>query len=91
MKKELQIKIKELAQDILANDSLEDISLLKEQARKLFEKLSVLEYLEAQIVGEKPAVKMEESFDSKSFREQNWFKDPKPVPSPENKIGRAHV
>ncbi|MEZ4874484.1 MAG: hypothetical protein R2793_03290 [Flavobacteriaceae bacterium] len=85
MKKELQIKIKELAQDILANDSLEDISLLKEQARELFEKLSVLEYLEAQIEGEKPGVKMEESFDSKSFREQNWFKDPKPVPSPENK------
>ena len=85
MKKELQKKLKELAQNIVAHDSLEEITKMKEQARDLYEKLSVLEYLETQILGESKSDKKEESLDSKSFREQNWFKDPKPVPSPENK------
>ena len=77
MKKELQKKLKELAQNIVAHDSLEEIAKMKEQARDLYEKLSVLEYLEVQILGESKSEKKEESLDSKSFREQNWFKDPK--------------
>ncbi|MCB0456681.1 MAG: hypothetical protein R2776_02215 [Flavobacteriaceae bacterium] len=85
MKKELQKKLKELATSILASDSLMEIAEMKEQARTLYEKLSVLEYFEAQITGNTNSEIIEESFDSKSFREQNWFKDPKPVPSPENK------
>ncbi|MEZ4857412.1 MAG: hypothetical protein R2781_01215 [Flavobacteriaceae bacterium] len=85
MKKELQKKIKELAQDIVTNDLVENISIMKEQARVLYEKLSVLEFMETQIFGDVTEEKKEASLDSKSFREQNWFKDPKPVPSPENK------
>ncbi|MEZ4778043.1 MAG: hypothetical protein R2786_01510 [Flavobacteriaceae bacterium] len=85
MKKELQKKLKELASSILASDSLIAIAEMKEQTRMLYEKLSVLEYFETQITGNSNSEKIEEAFDSKSFREQNWFKDPKPVPSPENK------
>ncbi len=85
MKKELQKKLKELAQNIAAHDSLGEITKMKEQARELYEKLSVLEYMESQIMGSTALETKEESLDSKSFREQNWFKDPKPVPSPENK------
>lgn len=85
MKKELQKKLKDLAATILASDSLIAITTMKEQARGLYEKLSVLEYFETQITGNTSTEKIEESFDSKSFREQNWFKDPKPLPTPENK------
>ena len=28
---------------------------------------------------------LDESLDSKSYREHNWFKDPEPLPEPENK------
>ena len=85
MKKELQKKLKELAQNIAAHDSLGEISKMKEEARELYERLSVLEFMESQILGNNTFNPKEESLDSKSFREQNWFKDPEPVPSPENK------
>jgi hypothetical protein len=83
MKKQLKSQIKSLAQDILSNDGSKSTSQMKVTARLLYEKLAVLEYLEVQILGEEKGTthtKPEDSLDSKSYRESNWFKDPKPVP-----------
>jgi hypothetical protein len=50
----------------------------------LYEQLTLLDYFESQIDdGETPS--KSEAMDSKSFREENWFKEPEPVPQPENK------
>lgn len=85
MKKQLQKQLAELAQKIKADIAVADISKMKDSARQLYERLSVLEYLESQIEGSEHVIKLTESMDSKSFREQNWFKDPSPLPEPENK------
>jgi hypothetical protein len=85
MKKQLQKQLVELAQEITGNLEPLKIGKMKEEARQLYEKLSVLEYLESQIEGTETLKKQEESLDSKSFREQNWFKDPSPLPEPEIK------
>lgn len=85
MKKQLQKQLVELAQEITGNLEPLNIGKMKEEARQLYEKLSVLEYLESQIEGKETLKKQEESLDSKSFREQNWFKDPSPLPEPEIK------
>jgi len=85
MKKKLQKQIKALAEEI-AHDSESNWSTadLKEHARDLYEKLCVYEYLEKQLLGdttEESANKpREESLDSKSYRERNWFSEPEPVP-----------
>lgn len=85
MKKRLQKQIKALAEEI-AHDSESNWSTadLKEHARDLYEKLCIYEYLEQQLMGEsaqeKPSAKQEESLDSKSYRERNWFSEPEPVP-----------
>ncbi|MBT8256290.1 MAG: hypothetical protein KJO23_07105 [Bacteroidia bacterium] len=85
MKKKLQSQIQELARQILAESDSKDTGKMKETARRLYEQLTVLEYLEVQIFGsEEPAEKVE-SLDSKSFRENNWFKEPEPVPQPEDR------
>ena len=52
---------------------------VKQAIRLIYEKLTVLEYLEGQLEGGS------QSYDSKSFREQNWFVEPEPVPQPEHK------
>ncbi len=85
MKKQLQKQLEELAQRIAGNSAPLNIGKLKDEARQLYEKLSVLEYLESQIEGTEALKKQEDSLDSKSFREQNWFKDPSPLPEPEIK------
>ena len=51
---------------------------------ELYEKLAVLEYLENQLE-DRPEEAIEASLDSKSFREENWFTEPEPVPQPEHK------
>src|SRR5690606_15839338 len=57
---------------------------IKELVGEVYEKLTVLEYLENQLEGtsEEPIA---ESLDSKSFREENWFTEPEPVPQPDHK------
>jgi hypothetical protein len=85
MKKQLQKQLMELAQQITGSLEPMNIGKMKEEARQLYEKLSVLEYLESQIEGTESLKKQEESLDSKSFREENWFKDPSPLPEPEIK------
>ncbi|PQB05409.1 hypothetical protein [Aureitalea marina] len=86
MKKKLKSKIQQLARQILSQDKLEDTSAMLESTRELYELLTVLNYLETQILGEEEEVKTPEveSMDSKSFREQNWFREPEPLPVPEN-------
>ena len=85
MKKKLQKQIKALAEEI-AHDSESNWSTadLKEHARDLYEKLCIYEYLEKQLLGESneqaAAPSQEQSFDSKSYRENNWFSEPEPVP-----------
>ncbi len=83
MKKKLRAQIRSLAQEILSQEHQNNTALMKETARQLYERLSVLHYLEEQILGEELETNAE-SMDSKSFREQNWFKEPEPIPQPEN-------
>lgn len=83
MKKKLRSQIRSLAEKILAEESQNDTRSMKESARMLYERLSVLQYLEDQLLGEEPESSTD-SMDSKSFREQNWFKEPEPIPQPEN-------
>jgi hypothetical protein len=85
MKKQLQKQLVDLAERIAGNSAALNIGRMKDEARQLYENLSVLAYLESQIEGGDKAPKREESLDSKSFREQNWFKDPSPLPEPEIK------
>lgn len=86
MKKKLKTKIKQLAQQILSKDQLKDTGAMLDTTRELYELLTVLNYLETQILGEEEEVQSAESqsLDSKSFREQNWFTEPEPLPLPEN-------
>ncbi|QNJ97548.1 hypothetical protein [Constantimarinum furrinae] len=83
MKRKLRIQIQELAQQIIANNNTKSTTQLKQIAADLHEKLAVLEYLETQIEGTSEAE--ETALDSKSFREENWFTEPEPVPQPHNK------
>jgi len=84
MKKQLQSQIKSLAEQILSENDSNDTSKMKETARQLYEQLSVLEYLEVQILGKEGNAVSEDSLDSKSYRENNWFKEPEPVPQPDD-------
>ncbi|MBX2826729.1 MAG: hypothetical protein KTR22_01110 [Flavobacteriaceae bacterium] len=85
MKKKLRLQIKDLASQILSENSENNTRKMKELTRELFEKLTVLEYVEVQLLGEGEDEAGEQSFDSKSYRENNWFKEPEPVPQPEHK------
>ncbi len=79
MKKKLQKEISELAEELKKVGTDFDVAKTKHLVRLMYEKLNVLEYLEGQLEGSTDSV------DSKSFREQNWFTEPEPVPQPENK------
>ncbi len=85
MKKQLQSRIKDLAEEILSDNDGNSTTKMKETARQLYEQLSVLEYLEVQILGKEGKSSDKESLDSKSYRENNWFKEPEPVPQPEDR------
>lgn len=84
MKKKLRSQIKDLANEILSEEKSGNTRKMKEAAQRLYERLSVLEYLEGQIMGDGREESVEESLDSKSFREQRWFEEPEPVPQPEH-------
>ena len=85
MKKQLQSQIKSLAEEILSKNDSNTTRQMKETARELYEQLSVLEYLEVQILGKEEQGGDADSLDSKSYRENNWFKEPEPVPQPEDR------
>ena len=79
MKKKLQKEISELAEQLGRVGTDFDVLKVKQAIRLIYEKLTVLQYLEGQLEGGS------QSFDSKSFREQNWFVEPEPVPQPDHK------
>ncbi|ARV11905.1 hypothetical protein [Gilvibacter sp. SZ-19] len=84
MNKTIHAELRELAQEILDGPKVLSAVDLKEKAQRLYEKLTILSHLEAQ-VGVDPLttpVPDSESLDSKSYREQNWFTEPKPVEKP---------
>lgn len=78
MKKKLQKEIADLAAELGQNGADFNVQKAKQAIRLIYEKLTVLQYLEGQLEGG------DQSFDSKSFREQNWFVEPEPVPRPEH-------
>ncbi len=83
MKKKLREQVKALAQKIIEEESTFKTGTIKSLVGELYEKITVLEFLENQIE-EAPEKSTEESLDSKSFREENWFTEPEPLPQPEN-------
>ncbi|MCW5519879.1 hypothetical protein J1N09_08520 [Aureitalea sp. L0-47] len=78
MKKKLQKEIADLAAELGQNGADFNVLKAKQAIRLIYEKLTVLEYLQGQLEGG------DQSFDSKSFREQNWFVEPEPLPRPEH-------
>ncbi len=84
MKKKIYSEIKVLANQLLANGNDLDITTIKQTTAMLYEKLILLEYLEFQ-KSENKSINEASALDSKSFREENWFQDPKPVPQPQHR------
>ena len=84
MNKKIREEVIALAKKIIAQDKKQSTTSLKEKAHELYERLTVLEFLEAQS-GLSEQVFESDSLDSKSFREENWFIEPVPIPQPENK------
>lgn len=84
MKKKLREHLIMLANQILEEERTFETSSMRKLVIELHEKLTVLEYLENQLE-DIPEVGHKESLDSKSFREENWFTEPEPVPQPEHK------
>lgn len=79
MKNKLREDIKKMAAQILASDVDFDTLKVKAIVTKIQEQLTVLAYLESHLkVSETTAL------DSKSYREDNWFKEPIPVPRSEH-------
>ena len=79
MKKKVLTQINAIAQEIVSSEKEIDIPKLKNALLQLYEKLTILEFLESSVETEfeKPE---RTATDSKTYREQNWFKEPDPVP-----------
>ena len=84
MKKKVLSQIKAIAQGIISSENEIDITKLKNSLMQLHEKLTILEFLESSVETEfeKPE---RTATDSKTYREQNWFKEPDPVPQTPHK------
>jgi len=82
MKKNVRLQINALAKKIIVEGDDLKTSSLKVLVLKLYEKLTILEYLETPSDIE-PEVQKKDSLDSKTYREENWFQDPEPVPQPQ--------
>jgi len=80
MKKKLREQIQALIEKLSEEEKQFNTTSVKKIVGQLYEKLAILEYMESQINTDQEG----ESFDSKSFREQNWFKEPEPVPQPQH-------
>src|SRR5690606_17485976 len=84
MKKKIREQITVLAKQLAEEEKTFKTASIKGLIGELYERLAVLEYLENQL--EAPSEEtVSESFDSKSFREENWFTEPEPLPQPEHK------
>lgn len=84
MKKKIRLEINSLAKQIIENDTTLNTTALKKLTGQLYDKLTVLDYLESQIE-EVPALEENPALDSKSFRENNWFTEPEPLPQSTHK------
>src|SRR5690554_598894 len=84
MKKKIHGQLILLAYQILREQQSFETASVKKMVGELYEKLTVLEYLEHQL-SDLPETEYRESLDSKSFREENWFTEPEPVPQPDHK------
>ena len=83
MKNKVLSQINTLAKSIIASENELDISKTKNTLIQLYEKLSVLEFLSSSVKTEfekpeRPAI------DSKTYREENWFKEPEAIPQPQH-------
>ncbi|MEP2936496.1 MAG: hypothetical protein ABJM06_11180 [Gilvibacter sp.] len=85
MNKSILAELRTLAQEILDDSEGKSAATLKQRALALYDRLAVLSHLES-AVGEPelPTEQQDKSLDSKSYREQNWFRDPKPVEKSEH-------
>jgi hypothetical protein len=79
MKKKIRSEITKLANQIIAEKNNFDIGSMKNQVGQLYEQLSVLFYLEGELEG-KEDDEQGQALDSKSYREENWFTEPEPLP-----------
>lgn len=84
MKKKLREQITALAKQLIEEEKTFKTASVKELMGELYEKLTVLEYLEKQLEDDSED-QITDSMDSKSFREENWFTEPVPVPQPEDR------
>ncbi|GEQ84909.1 hypothetical protein ULMS_04170 [Patiriisocius marinistellae] len=83
MKDTLAVEIKEIANKLLATNGSFDTLKVKKAVTLLHEKLTVLAYLESQLGGGSN-ITTQSAMDSKSFREENWFKEPEQLPKSEH-------
>ncbi len=79
MKNKIRLDIVALAEQIIKDNTAFDVTSMKNVVRSLYDKLAVLQYLESQLEDVSVADKSQ-SLDSKSFREENWFTEPEPLP-----------
>ncbi|MRT17667.1 hypothetical protein F3C99_11970 [Vitellibacter sp. q18] len=84
MKKKLREQLSALAQQLIDGQNTFNTTSIKAIVQEIYEKLIVLEYLENQLEDSSEAP-LPTALDSKSFREENWFTEPEPVPQPEHK------
>ncbi len=84
MKNKILSEVKVLAEQLLSEEVLQSTTGIKNKVSKLYERLCVLEYLENSIsdvtLEGETEIETEQSLDSKSYRENTWFTEPKPVP-----------
>jgi len=79
MKNKIRLDIVGLAEQIIKDNTSFDVSSMKNVVGSLYDKLAVLQYLESQLE-DVSVVDKSQSLDSKSFREENWFTEPEPLP-----------
>lgn len=84
MKKKIREQLRLLAQQLIEKEETFSATQIKNSVLDLYNQLVILEYLENQIELAPQEPQME-SLDSKSFREENWFTEPEPVPQPTHK------
>jgi hypothetical protein len=84
MKKTLRLEIEKLAKQLLIANADFNVAQMKSAVGKLYETLIVLNHLSPK-TGASPREEETDSLDSKSYREENWFKEPEPFPKSDHK------
>jgi hypothetical protein len=83
MKQKIRSEITKLAKQLILEEASFDTSKLKLKIGELYEQLVVLDYLESE--DDVTTSNKSEALDSKSFREENWFTEPEPLPQSKHK------